>query len=138
MIRRATTEDIERLCELEMLLFPENSLSIAQFERELAIGEVYVLGEPVHAYALVGWSGEILDLLRLGVHPEVQGRGVGGTLLRFVLSLNDTVILTVKKNNHHALRLYKKHGFEVVGHFSEAEAWELCRAAAYTACPSAP
>ncbi len=136
MIRKATLDDVPRLCELEYTLFPENSLSLAQLERELTFSEAYVLGDPIHAYVLVGWDGDILDVLRLGVAPEVQGRGVGKELLRFVLALNPTVVLTVKKDNHRALRLYRKHGFEVVGHFKAAGAWALSRAAASTACPS--
>lgn len=138
MIRKATLDDVPRLCELEYLLFPENSLSLAQLERELRFSEAYVLGNPIHAYALVGWDGHILDLLRLGVHPDAQGRGIGRELLRFVLALSETVVLTVKKDNHRALSLYKKHGFEVVGHFKDASAWALSRAVGCTACPSTP
>ena len=136
VIRKATLDDAARICELEYLLFPENSLSLAQVERELVAHEAFVTGDPIHAYALVGWDDALLDLLRLGVHPDRQRHGDGEALLRFVLALNDTVILTVKKDNHRALSLYKKYGFEVVGHFIEARAWALSREVAGTSCPS--
>ncbi len=129
MIRRASEEDIPRLCELEALLFPENSLSYAMLERELAVSQAFVMGDPIYAYALVGWDGEILDLLRLGVHPEHQGRGFGARLLNFILALNDVVVLTVKKDNRRALRLYQRSGFRITGHVIEANAWVLYRQA---------
>lgn len=137
MIRHADVpDDVARLCELELLLFPGNSLSVLQMERELGRSACLVIGRPVKAYALIGWDGELLDLLRLGVHPDHQGRGLGKRLLRAVLAVKRPMVLTVKKDNHRALRLYEEYGFEVVGHFSEARAWVLFRPVAGTSCPS--
>lgn len=130
MIRKATPEDIERICALEAACFSENSLSYAMLERELEVSWVFVDGEPVAAYAIVGREGELLDLLRLGVDPQHQGRGAGTRLLRYVLSLGQNVMLLVRKENVRAFRLYQKHGFEVTGHFNAEEAsWVMHRAA---------
>jgi ribosomal protein S18 acetylase RimI-like enzyme len=125
MIRPATTADIERINALEYELFPDNSLSCVMLERELAVSQVFVEGDPLHAYAIVGHDGELLDLLRLGVDTTQQGRGAGTRLLLHTLSLAQPMMLTVRKNNARALRLYRKHGFEVIGHFSEKASWVM-------------
>lgn len=129
MIRRATPEDVERICALEAVLFPDNSMSAAVLERELEASWVFVSGDPLYAYAVVGRDGELLDLLRLGVDPQYQGRGAGTKLLKHVLSLGHHTMLLVRKDNKRALRLYRRHGFEVTGHFSgESASWVMHRA----------
>jgi ribosomal protein S18 acetylase RimI-like enzyme len=45
------------------------------------------------------------------------------------------VMLTVRKNNTRACQLYRKHGFEVIGHFSAGASWAMRREAAPAACP---
>lgn len=127
-----------RIAELEALLFPENSMSPALLERESRVSRFFVIGEPVQAYAIVGDDGRLLDLLRIGVDPAHQGQGLGTQLLDRALGLGRSMILTVKKDNHRALQLYRKHGFRIVGHFKESSAWALFREAACTSCPSPP
>lgn len=136
MIRKATDEDMLRIAELEALLFPDNAMSPALLEREARVSQILVIGDPAYAYAIVGDDGGLLDLLRIGVHPDHQGQGAGKQLLDHVTALGRSMILTVKKNNHRALRLYKRHGFRIVGHFSAAGAWALFREAESTSCPS--
>lgn len=59
--------------------------------------------------------------LGMGVRDDWQGRGVGTKLLQAALDLADRwlalrrVQLTVYVDNEPALRLYRKHGFEVEG-----------------------
>lgn len=136
MIRQATQEDLECVCALELVLFPDNALSPLMLEHELTASWVFLLGDPVVAYAIVGRDGELLDLLRLGVDPAHQGRGAGARLLRHVLSLAQPVMLTVRKDNTRALRLYRKHGFELAGHFSEGASWVMRWEPPAEACPS--
>lgn len=130
MFREAGVRDIPRILELEQVLF-ENSMTEAVLERELEVGKGYVWVDNLHAkvlgYALVREEEGLLDLTRLGVDPEAQGTGVGRKLLRRVLALRQDTILTVLKTNHRALRLYLRHGFEVVGHVTSADAWVLRR-----------
>jgi ribosomal protein S18 acetylase RimI-like enzyme len=138
LIRQATREDLARISELELLLFPENAMTPLMLERELGVSWMFLVGRPAVAYAIVGRDDELLDLLRLGVAPAFHHHGCGAALLKYVLSLQQPVMLTVRKNNAPALRLYRKHGFEVVGHVSAgAEAsWVMRWEPASEACPS--
>ena len=126
MIRSAELADVDRLSLLEYELF-DNSLSPKMLERELEVGKGYVVGTPICGYALVreDTEADILDLTRLGVTKEWQGRGLGKQLLRHVLALGRTTFLTVRKNNLPALRLYNQEGFEIVGHLLAASAWVM-------------
>ncbi len=55
------------------------------------------------------------------VHPDVQGRGVGGALMRDILAIADgwlgatRVELEVYADNERAIRLYRSYGFELEG-----------------------
>jgi len=114
-IRKASAADLERLVELEGMLF-DNALSERRFELEMSLGACYVIGTPVVAYALVRPDGPaLLDLMRLGVLPTRQGEGLGKRLLQHVLALGKSVVLTVLKENARARALYKAHGFKTVG-----------------------
>lgn len=135
MIRPATEGDFDNILGLEALLFPDNSLSLARLEREAKASQIFVIGEPVHAYTIVGTDGTILDLLRLGVHPDQQGRGDGAKLLEHVIALGRDLTLTVRKKNHRAFRLYRRYGFTIAGHFISADSWVLFRPAGELACP---
>lgn len=118
MLREATLEDLEVLVELEQLLFPENCLNEVSLEAELENNRTWMVGQ--EGYLMSRW-GEIIDVLRLGVHPLYQGRGLGRLLLRTLLLKADRqVMLTVKEDNELALKLYLSEGFKVVGHLGEA------------------
>jgi putative acetyltransferase len=107
----------------------DNSMNETMLERELALGQCFVydvMGE-VLGYALLRDDGHQYDLTRLGVDPKSQRGGIGRVLLKHVVSLGRTVILTVKKKNYVALRLYRKHGFEIVAQLNAHEAWVLRR-----------
>jgi ribosomal-protein-alanine N-acetyltransferase len=126
MLRQATLADVDRLAELEAVLF-NNAMPPSLLERELGTGFGYVIGDPIYAYALVRKQGDLLDLTRLGVEPAHQGQGTGARLLDHVLSLGYRVQLTVLKNNHRALQLYLSRGFEIVaqvnGETDSESAW---------------
>jgi ribosomal protein S18 acetylase RimI-like enzyme len=113
-IRKASMKDLERLVELENVLF-ENALNERRLEVEMSLGECFVIGEPAIAYALVRPDGPLLDLMRLGVLPTYQGFGFGKKLLGHVLSLGKDVVLTVLRDNVRARAMYKSAGFRTVG-----------------------
>lgn len=55
-----------------------------------------------------------------GVHPNQQGKGIGGKLLQFVIDLyviqnHQTLGLLVEEENPKAKKLYLKLGFEQIG-----------------------
>ena len=76
-------------------------------------------------YILFRRDGDLLDVLRLGVHPDHAHQGLGRSLLERALSVTDRAVLTVKKDNIRALRLYTHAGFEIVGHLQSAHAWVM-------------
>lgn len=76
-------------------------------------------GEPV-AFAGhgPGDAPEELKLRQLYVHPEWQGRGLGGRLIRRVESAaratgRSSVVLTVNRRNDGAIAAYQRSGFAV-------------------------
>lgn len=134
MIRLATTADIPRLLELEQRLF-DNALTESMLARELKVGEGFVFVDEednlsqVLGYALVRADGALRDITRLGVDSMARGSGIGTALLKHVISARGAIALSVRKNNPDAIRLYLKHGFKIVGHFTGATAWAMLREA---------
>ena len=114
MIRLATDADVSQLLDMEAMLF-DNAMASSTFDRELRIGQCFVLGTPAFAYALIREQHEVIDLLRLGVLPVWQGKGHGKRLVEHVLAMGKDVMLTVRKDNQQALALYKGLGFRIVG-----------------------
>lgn len=129
-LRQAAAEDVPQLLQLEGLLF-DNSMSEPMLVKELEIGTgfVYHVDGVVHGYALVRQDGNKLDLTRLGVAPEWQGGGIGRALVERVLCLGKAVVLTVKKKNYRAIKLYRHYDFEIIGQLNEHAAWAMRRAA---------
>jgi ribosomal protein S18 acetylase RimI-like enzyme len=125
-LRLATPEDIPDILRLDQALF-DNPFTEPMLKRELEVGHGYVwVGPHILGYALVRQDSRVQDLTRLGVSPTAQGTGVGTLLLKRVLAEGRETVLTVRKTNKGALRLYRRHGFAVVGHFTNA--WVLRRA----------
>lgn len=112
-----------------MELFPDNCLNETSIELELHAGYGLVVYSPEEqallGYAIARRSHELNDLLRLGVRPSHQGLGLGETLLLAMLREPGSMMLTVRKDNARALRLYRKHGFDIVGHVQDA--WVMRR-----------
>lgn len=58
----------------------------------------------------------ILDICRVAVHPDYFRKGIADSLLRQALSLPgiQKAIVSTGKKNLPALRLYQKHGFNMI------------------------
>ena len=120
-------EDAEDCAVLERLLFAgDDPWSAAMFRDELAIGHFYLAARA--GGRLVGYGGLAVlagppsaeaEVHTLGVHPDVQGFGVGRRLLAGLLGRADelraTVFLEVRTDNEPALGLYRSVGFQRVG-----------------------
>lgn len=126
-IRPATSEDAERLAELEIALFPDNCINERTIRRQIEEGECWVVGNPVVGFILTKKNG-CIDILRLGVLPEARNKGIGAKLLRKILRNQEEIILTVLKSNENAIRLYKRYGFIIVGCINSANSWVMARA----------
>lgn len=122
-----TAEWADELAELEMVLFPENCLNEYTLARELTLGKGFAILDEGHiiAYMLCRGDAQLLDVMRLGVLPPYQGRGMGTRLLRRALELSESVMLTVVPTNTRALRLYHRHGFEIIGLLKDSSGWVM-------------
>lgn len=122
-LRRAKDQgDLEGICELENLLF-DNAFGWGTIRRELEASYVVVARTDhpfvpygVGGYAIVRPDPALADLLRLGVHPELHGTGIGQAILEDVLRrYPGPMMLMVRKNNSRALGMYRRRGFQIVG-----------------------
>lgn len=125
MTRPMTRDDVPVVVEMEEELFPENSMGERTLSTELSLGMGWVDDDPISGYLLARYDGGVLDITRLGVSPRARRRGVGTKLLEKALELGHPTILTVRKDNEAALRLYWKLGFGIVGHLPLADAWVM-------------
>jgi ribosomal-protein-alanine N-acetyltransferase len=125
-VRELTLGDLPGVLELENLLFTDDAWSEHAYREELADPggtRHYVLAEDDGV--LAGWAGLAAsggqgDVLTIGVRPELQGRGVGSTLLTALLEEAAVrgcgeVFLDVRADNDRARRLYERFGFTAVG-----------------------
>lgn len=128
MLHYANKKDIERLAELETLLFPDNCLNEHSLYEELGTSRAFIWRRPAIGYCLVRFGPEIIDLLRVGVHPDFQGRGVGQSMLEEVLKhAYIPVMLTVRRDNTRARGLYDKLGFRVIGMLPQTDGLLMLR-----------
>ncbi|MGQ0480142.1 MAG: ribosomal protein S18-alanine N-acetyltransferase [Pseudonocardia sp.] len=119
--------DAEGCAALERLLFPgDDPWSPAAFRAAVRAGHHYLAARD--GARLVGYAGLALvagppgpeaEVHTIGVHPDMQRRGVGRRLLGGLLQRADvwraTVFLEVRTDNEAAHALYRDTGFEVVG-----------------------
>ena len=137
-MRPVTPDDADELAKLDAVLFPENCLNEKTLAAEVALGFGWVIerNRQVIAYALVRDDGAVLDLIRLGVHPNHQGKGLGVLLLSKLLQHKRPTMLTVRDKNQGALRLYHRAGFDIVGRLQDNDdsGWVMLANATSAAC----
>lgn len=127
-MRDVSKADAPAIAALDMELFPENCFNERTLAREIGAGGGLAVYDDdlLVAYILVRWDWEIMDIIRIGVRPSHQGRGIGTRMLFNVLSTTHMdSILTVDKLNKRALRLYTEHGFKIIGQLSRS--WVMRR-----------
>lgn len=116
---------IDALVGLEGLLFPTDSPWTAEmFWSELAAGHHYVVHrngsesrEGVDGYAGLAIHHDEAEVQTIGVHPDVQGKGLGRALLNELLTVagDRRVLLEVRTDNLPAIALYESVGFSRIG-----------------------
>jgi ribosomal-protein-alanine N-acetyltransferase len=114
--------DIERVAQLETMLFAEDSPWRAEaFWAELAAGNHYVAYRGadgrVDGYAGLGEAGDETSVHTIGVDPSVQGRGIGRALLTELIATaaGRRIVLEVRTDNAPAIGLYESVGFTTLG-----------------------
>jgi [ribosomal protein S18]-alanine N-acetyltransferase len=63
---------------------------------------------------------DAIEIIRVAVHPDYRGRGIGDTLVKRALEESikkgmENIFLEVRESNTKALKLYEKNGFEQCG-----------------------
>lgn len=114
---------------LEAAIFPEDCLNqlALRVELERGFGWMEVDGLDATGYVLARRDGDLVDILRLGVLPHARGQGLGRRLLETVLVEAPRAMLTVKKWNVPAMKLYRSAGFKVVGDLASHMSWVMLR-----------
>ncbi|MDD6367403.1 MAG: ribosomal protein S18-alanine N-acetyltransferase [Stecheria intestinalis] len=121
MIRAAEDQDLDRIAELENVLFADSPWPWKEFEHELHENPFAILLVDEEEGKVVGYLDywilyEQAQVATIGVDPEYQNRGIGSALLSYAEKDAadqgcETFSLEVRVSNAPARHLYEKHGF---------------------------
>ncbi|MCI6745712.1 ribosomal-protein-alanine N-acetyltransferase [Erysipelotrichaceae bacterium Oil+RF-744-GAM-WT-6] len=121
MIRAAEDQDLDRIAELENVLFADSPWPWKEFEHELHENPFAILLVDEEEGRVVGYLDywilyEQAQVATIGVDPEYQNRGIGSALLSYAEKDAadqgcETFSLEVRVSNAPARHLYEKHGF---------------------------
>ncbi|MBD8868545.1 ribosomal protein S18-alanine N-acetyltransferase [Nocardioides donggukensis] len=120
MIRPAVDADLAEVAVLEASLFGADAWPATSLAEELTgPGRTVLVAEEegaVAGYAIGMLAGDVADLLRLGVHPHRQRRGIAAALVEDLLARcraggAERVLLEVSSGNDAALAFYAAAGF---------------------------
>lgn len=121
MNRLADAADLPSVLALDARLFEADAWSEHAWGEELvATGRRFVvaeLGDELVGYAVSMQLGDVVDLQRIGVHPEHRRLGIAGSLLDDLLAHArgaDRILLEVSADNRGALAFYAHHGFSKI------------------------
>lgn len=114
---------IDKISELESQLFPDDNWtaeSIADLLQQ-DINQVMVLqdNDKLLGYCLYQVVFEKAEILRIGVNPSLQNKGIGtqifNNLLEVLAQKNvENLMLEVREDNHNAIHFYQKQGFSTI------------------------
>ncbi len=126
IVRKAKLADLDQIVALENRSFDFDLFTRAQYRYLITKANAIALvlerrgGIIGSAVALVRRDSPGAHLYTIAISPELQGRGYGALLLAAIESaakkLNrERLTLEVRIDNHLALRLYRKRGYEIHG-----------------------
>lgn len=124
-VRPMRSEDLLEVARIEARIF-EFPWTYGNFADSLAAGyDAWVMHSPAIApgllgYAIVMWVPDEVHLLNLSVDASVQGQGLGGVLIDWLIENAwrrgaRSMLLEVRPSNTVALQLYARKGFRQVG-----------------------
>lgn len=121
-LREMQWPDIEALAALEEQLFERHAWSATSWWSELAGRPrrrytVATEADTIVGYAGIDCAGATADIMTIAVAPGQQGRGLGRTLLDWLMdqareSGAEALLLEVRADNEVARNLYARAGFE--------------------------
>lgn len=120
--RRMTTSDLDAVMAIENGIYP-HPWTRGNFSDSLDAGYhcwVVENGGAIVAYSVAAIAAEEAHLLNLSVAAEWQRRGLGASLLGFIVSLArnyaaQRIFLEVRPSNAAARALYRRAGFHDIG-----------------------
>lgn len=136
MIRPATESDIPVLLELEEALFGADAWSAEQLRQELTgPGRRFLVTDELSGYVVTMTAGDLVDLLRIAVHPQTRREGIASRLLEAALEGTENasrMLLEVSVANSPAVSFYAARQFSVIDvrpHYYRdgSEALVMCR-----------
>ena len=125
-IKEVKIRDLRKIFELEKILFKENAFSRETLKRliedhafflKIEIGKIK---KTLAAFVIVIKDRkDRANIINFLVNPKYQNRGIGTILLRKTIEaikpIEDIkkIVLNVNVKNQNAIKLYKKHQFEI-------------------------
>jgi len=133
IIRKLETKDIESTVELwyKTSVITHNFISTAYWRKNkeamatiyLPNSETFVSVENERIVGFIAISENYLAAIF--VDNELQGKGIGKTLLNFIKEKRSTIQLKVFKKNIQSIEFYKSQNFNVVSDNTDEETGEL-------------
>ena len=121
-IRIMTLQDLDAVYDIELATnsFPWAKSTIEQSIASTKLSVLLEYDDVAVGYAVVSYVVGEAELLNICIHPEMQGKGLGGYLLEYIIeqatdSGNHDLYLEVRAGNKAAIHLYEKMGFNEVG-----------------------
>lgn len=122
VIRPMQESDVQAVMDIELRAYPF-PWTAGIFADCLRVGYgcwVYVIDQQVSGYAVMSFGAGEAHLLNVCVAPELQGGGIGRSLMRHVLRQAERLgavqlFLEVRPSNTPALALYRDLGFVQIG-----------------------
>jgi len=124
-IREVRAADLEAVADLDGMAFESiwhhNRATLESASRQAATFTVLEDEQKLLGYQLSTWHIDTGHLARLAIRPDVKGQGLGGLLvgemIRFFKERNiQHITVNTQEDNTASQRLYKRLGFEPVGH----------------------
>lgn len=122
-VRPLTTDDLDRVLELEAVLFGPGAWTRETYTDELQLpGRHYVAVDA--GGVVVGYAGMSLaeesHIMTIGVAPSARRRGHGATLMTDLMAAArrhgaTSVLLEVRADDDGPQALYRRFGFEPIG-----------------------
>lgn len=119
-LRAATPQDVAAITALETMIFGPQAWSVRSVQEELSSDDrsviVAIRGELLLGYAIAMRSADVVDLHRIGVHPDHRRTGVAHLLLaasadRARAHSVERMLLEVDSGNVAARGFYEREGF---------------------------
>ena len=118
MIREYTLSDIETINEIGKLIKEDfaSIYKIDELNKDYANIYVYLEADKVVGFLEYENHFEITDIINIAVAEYCQNKGIGETLINYLINNteSDKIMLEVRENNASALNLYNKCGFSEI------------------------